>query len=61
VDVRNSTVAAAVAAILALVVGFAYGNLFGLEQIFELQKWQALIGAGVALLAAALAFFNTTR
>lgn len=60
-DIRNSTVAVIAAAILALIVGFAYGNVLGLQHVFELQKWQMLVGAGVALLAAVIAFFNTTR
>jgi hypothetical protein len=61
VNFRNSTVVVCAAATLAFVFGFAYGNLFGLEHTFDLQKWQALVGAAVALLAAVIAFLNTTR
>lgn len=61
VTVRNSTVVVCAAATLALVFGFAYGNLLGLERAFDLEKWQTLVGAGIALLAAVIAVWNTTR
>jgi hypothetical protein len=43
------------------VLGFAYGNLMGLEQTFELQKWQTLVASCIAIAVGLLAFYGALR
>jgi hypothetical protein len=43
---------------LAFVLGFAYGNVLGLDATFVLEKWQTLVGTLVAVLAAVAAFIG---
>jgi hypothetical protein len=60
-QLRLSAVAAIAAAVLFFVLGFAYGNLTGLERTFELEKWQTLVAAGIAIAIGLLAFYGVQR
>ncbi|CAN0349773.1 unnamed protein product, partial [Phaeothamnion confervicola] len=46
------------AALLAFVLGFAYGNVLGLDATFVLERWQTLVGTMVAVIAAVVAFIG---
>jgi hypothetical protein len=56
--ITNTGILLFAAASLAFVLGFAYGNVLGLERVFDLEKWQTLVGTVVAVLAAAAAFLG---
>jgi hypothetical protein len=56
--ITNTGILLFAAASLGFVLGFAYGNVLGLERVFDLEKWQTLVGTVVAVLAAAAAFLG---
>ena len=63
-NLNSSTIATIVIAILAFVLGFAYGNLFEVKYDFHLKDWQTLLSAIVAILVGSLAYLgvrNTQR
>ncbi len=60
-QISNTTIMVFAAATFAFVSGFAYGNLFEVEYGLQLKEWQTLAAAIVALIAAYIAFGNTTR
>jgi hypothetical protein len=59
--ISPSAVVACAVAIESFVLGFAYGNVMGLERTFELQQWQTFVGSGVAIGIGLLAFFGVIR
>src|SRR6266851_8537123 len=59
--ISSSAVVAIAVATLLFVVGFALGNLMGLERTFDLEKWQALVGAVIAIALGLLAFYGAQR
>lgn len=54
----NALVCVVAAAVLAFILGFALGNAFGIGNTFQLEKWQSLAGALVAIVAATVAFLG---
>jgi hypothetical protein len=55
---RNATIAVVVTAVLASLLGFAYGNYFERRYSFDLKDWQTLLSAMVAFLGVALAYMG---
>lgn len=58
---QNLLVLAVAAATLAFVLGFAYGDLLGLQYSFRLQDWQTLIGVAGAFVVGYIAVLPVWR
>jgi hypothetical protein len=56
--INNWTITSIAISVLTFVLGFAYGNLLGLEYEFRLQEWQTLVSAIIAIALGMLAFFG---
>jgi len=56
--INNWTITTIAISVLTFVLGFAYGNLAGLEYEFRLQEWQTLVSAIIAIALGMLAFFG---
>ena len=62
--ISHTTILLIAAAMLAFIVGFAYGNFFEVQYGFQLRDWQTLASVAVAVAAAVLAYIgvhNTQR
>ncbi|HEX4409934.1 MAG TPA: hypothetical protein VH206_14270 [Xanthobacteraceae bacterium] len=55
---RNSAVFAAAIGLLTFVLGFAYGNILGVQEGFKVHEWQPFGGMLIAIIAAGVAYIN---
>jgi hypothetical protein len=56
--ISNTTILVVAAAMLAFLLGFAYGNLFEVQYGFHFKDWQTLASTCVAVIAATLAYIG---
>jgi len=57
-QLKNTTLLVVAAAVLAFLLGFAYGNLFDDQYAFHFRDWQTLGSTCVAVIAATLAYIG---
>jgi hypothetical protein len=57
-QLKNTTLLVVAVAMLAFLLGFAYGNLFEVQYGFQFKDWQTLASTCVAVIAATLAYIG---